>query len=236
MSHRKLTLIALTLDWAHTGCGDSLRLHECNSTRPAGEIKKFSSADEIRDYIKNNTHVAQTTYYRSDGVIAPVPCSRSLLDRNLGQGHFLLWFTSIQREDLGTTGYSQTNVQVVGVDEPDFVKNDAQYIYLISGSTLTIVDAYPAASASVLSRTELEDTPREIFINGDRLVLLKTGSSDIAVSSSPQVDRFFRESSPSCPRGTRTIVLHRSLMQSSTISVTGHTRRSSKSTPLMAIT
>ena len=71
--------------------------------------------------------------------------------------------------------------------EPDFVKNDAKYIYLISGSTLTIVDAYPPVSASVLSRTELEDTPREIFINGDRLVLLKTGSSDIAVSSSPQV-------------------------------------------------
>ena len=63
--------------------------------------------------------------------------------------------------------------------EPDFVKNDARYIYVISGSTLTIVDAYPATSASVLSKTELEDTPREIFINGDRLVLLKTGSSDI---------------------------------------------------------
>jgi uncharacterized secreted protein with C-terminal beta-propeller domain len=87
---------------------------------------------------------------------------------------------------FGSPGYSQTNVQVTGVDEPDFVKNDARYIYVISGSTLTIVDAYPATSASVLSKTELEDTPREIFINGDRLVLLKTGSSDIEVSGTPQ--------------------------------------------------
>src|SRR5665647_1951450 len=41
--------------------------------------------------------------------------------------------------------------------------------------------------------------------------------------------------SPSCLRGTHTIVLHRSRMQSSTISVTGHTRRLSKITQLTAV-
>ncbi|HZK31141.1 MAG TPA: beta-propeller domain-containing protein [Methanoregula sp.] len=184
MSHRKLTLIALTsivlILAAVIACG-------CMSTTvpvPAGEIKKFSSADEIRDYIRNTTNLAQTTYYRGDGVIAPVPSPVFVGQESSAKG--------VSSSDslnyaggLGTTGYSQTNVQVVGVDEPDFVKNDAKYIYLISGSMLTIVDAYPPVSASVISRTELEDTPREIFINGDRLVLLKTGSSDIAVSSSP---------------------------------------------------
>ena len=44
-----------------------------------------------------------------------------------------------------TVGYSQTNIQVAGVDEPDIVKNDDRYIYTISGSTLAIIDAYPAA-------------------------------------------------------------------------------------------
>ena len=77
------------------------------------------------------------------------------------------------------------HVQVAGVDEPDFVKNDARYIYVISGSTLTIVDAYPASTAAILSRTELEDSPREIFISDDRLVLLKTGTSAIAGSDDP---------------------------------------------------
>jgi uncharacterized secreted protein with C-terminal beta-propeller domain len=185
MSHRKLTLIALTsiglILVAVIACGCmSATVHV-----PAGEIKKFSSADEIRDYIKNSTHLAQATYYRSDGVIAPVPAP-VFVGQESSKG--VSSSDSLNSAGgLGTSGYSQTNVQVVGVDEPDFVKNDAQYIYLISGSTLTIVDAYPAVSASVLSRTELEDTPREIFISGDRLVLLKTGSSDIAVSSSPQV-------------------------------------------------
>ncbi len=148
MSHRKLTLIALTsiglILAAVIACG-------CMSATvpvPAGEIKKFSSADEIRDYIRNSTHLAQTSYYRSDGVIAPVPAPVSVGQESSAKG--------VSSSDsfnsaggLGTTGYSQTNVQVAGVDEPDFVKNDAKYIYLISGSTLTIVDAYPPVSASV---------------------------------------------------------------------------------------
>ena len=184
MSHRKLTLIALTSIGLILATVIACGCMSATLPVPAGEIKKFSSADEIRDYIRNTTHLAQTTYYRGDGVIAPVPSPVFVGQESSAKG--------VSSSDslnyaggLGTTGYSQTNVQVVGVDEPDFVKNDAKYIYLISGSTLTIVDAYPPVSASVISRTELEDTPREIFINGDRLVLLKTGSSDIAVSSSP---------------------------------------------------
>ena len=84
----------------------------------------------------------------------------------------------------GSADHSTTNVQVAGVDEPDFVKNDGKYIYVITGQTLAIVDAYPAASASVISRTEIEDTPRDIFIDGNRLVLFVTGTEDTDTSSS----------------------------------------------------
>ncbi len=87
---------------------------------------------------------------------------------------------------IGAQDYSQTNVQVAGVDEPDFVKNDARYIYVISGNTLAIVDAYPAASASIISKTDIGDTPREIFVNGDRLVLLSTGYAEITAPDTPQ--------------------------------------------------
>jgi uncharacterized secreted protein with C-terminal beta-propeller domain len=53
---------------------------------------------------------------------------------------------------IGSPDYSQTNSQVAGVDEPDFVKNDARYIYVISGSTLTIVDASPATVRMYFTR------------------------------------------------------------------------------------
>ncbi len=57
---------------------------------------------------------------------------------------------------------------------PDIIKNDNRYIYTISGPTLAIIDAYPAAGALVISRTEIADTPKDIFVNGDRLVLFST--------------------------------------------------------------
>jgi uncharacterized secreted protein with C-terminal beta-propeller domain len=152
-------------------------------TAPSGDIKKFSSADEIRDYIKNNTQLVQDENYRTDGALVAAPAPIAAAQESTKGVSTSGALPSAA--GIGSPGYSQTNVQVAGVDEPDFVKNDARYIYVISGNTLTIVDAYPATSASILSKTELEDTPREIFINGDRLVLLKTGSSDIEVSDTP---------------------------------------------------
>ena len=182
MSHRKFSLIALTtitlivVAVIATGCMNS------TVTAPSEEIKKFGSTDEIRDYIKNNTLLAQESYYNTNGMLATdritsVPAMA--VQESAAKG------TSVagalpSAAGFGSADYSQTNVQVAGVDEPDFVKNDGRYIYVISGTTLAIVDAYPANSASVLSKTELEDSPREIFINGDRLVLLKSGSEEVA--------------------------------------------------------
>ncbi|MFY9800675.1 MAG: beta-propeller domain-containing protein [Methanoregula sp.] len=186
MSCRKLTLIALTsvvlILAAVIACG----CMSATVTAPAGDIKKFSSAEEIRDYIKNNTQLAQDLNYRNGGVLTPVPAPVIAEQESSAKG------VSISDAlpsvgGIGSHDYSQTNVQVAGVDEPDFVKNDARYIYVISGSTLTIVDAYPAASASVLSKTELEDTPREIFISDDSLVLLKTGSAEVSITKDQPV-------------------------------------------------
>jgi inhibitor of cysteine peptidase len=185
MSQRKLFLIvlaAVVLMLAAvlvSGCISS------TATAPSGDIKKFSSVDEIRDYIKNNTQLVQDENYRTDGVLVAVPVPVIAAQESAAKGVSLSGALP-SAAGIGSPDYSQTNIQVAGVDEPDFVKNDGRYIYVISGSTLTIVDAYPATSASVLSKTELEDTPREIFINGDRLVLLRTGTSDIEVSGTPQ--------------------------------------------------
>ena len=86
-------------------------------------------------------------------------------------------------EEGGANYYSGTNVQVAGVDEADFLKNDGKYVYILSGYTLTIVDAYPPESAKVQSRILL-DVPQgqnlqNMFLNGDRLVIFYQGYSSI---------------------------------------------------------
>lgn len=145
----------------------------------SGELKKFSSPDEIRAYIEENTRLAaeaegDTKYTNGVGVVQDVAIAAP---RAASESSAKGLSTSAQSGSIGTADHSQTNVQVAGVDEPDFVKNDGKYIYLISGDTLTIVDAFPATSAAIISRTTLDDIPKEIFISGDRLVLFTTATS-----------------------------------------------------------
>lgn len=172
-----LVLIALALLGAifASGCAGTVV-----APAAAGDIHTFGSVDEIREYIKNNTALAgESDEYNAVGGIAvrdvavPQAAAAESSVATKGAAAPGVWAGS-----AGSADHSTTNVQVAGVDEPDFVKNDGKYIYVITGQTLAIVDAYPAASAAVVSRTEIEDTPRDIFIDGNRLVLFATGTAD----------------------------------------------------------
>lgn len=79
------------------------------------------------------------------------------------------------------TDYSTTNVQVEGVDEPDYVKNDGQYAYVAARNMLTIVDVWPASDMGVVAKAALDIDPdyiRDMFLNGDDLVVFYTSQSD----------------------------------------------------------
>lgn len=67
---------------------------------------------------------------------------------------------------------SETNNQVEGIDEADFIKNDADgMIYLVSDGALQIIDGWPPEQSQVIARMPLEDEPRRIFVEGDRILL-----------------------------------------------------------------
>ncbi|VVB60249.1 Beta propeller domain protein [uncultured archaeon] len=68
--------------------------------------------------------------------------------------------------------YSTTNVQVAGVDEPDIVKTDGTYLYVVANQTVYIIKAYPVTEATILSKITITNvTISNIFIRGDRLVV-----------------------------------------------------------------
>ena len=78
--------------------------------------------------------------------------------------------------------YSETNIQVEGVDEADIVKTDGNYIYTLSGRNLVIARAYPADNAEILSITGLNDLqPNELFIDNDMLLVF--GNKNINIES-----------------------------------------------------
>jgi uncharacterized secreted protein with C-terminal beta-propeller domain len=70
----------------------------------------------------------------------------------------------------GAGSYSQTNIQVAGVDEPDVLKNDGEFIYKASGKKVSIMKAYPAEELSVVSEIELWSPVSGIFLNDNKLV------------------------------------------------------------------
>ena len=89
--------------------------------------------------------------------------------------------TQSSKLESGGSEYSTTNVQVQNVDEPDYLKNDSKYVYIVSHNTLTIIDAYPAESAKLVLKIALDIESQYIqnmFLNDDRLVIFYNGQSD----------------------------------------------------------
>ncbi len=121
---------------------------------PSDDLQKFSSYDELKNFLESNTELAENKYY----------AERSSILKTESSG-----IVTTQTQDYAQD-FSTTNIQVEGVDEPDFVKNDKKYIYVVSGTKISIVDAYPAENMSKISEIEMEDYTSEMFINGNKLI------------------------------------------------------------------
>ncbi len=83
-------------------------------------------------------------------------------------------------EGEAATVFSETNVQVEGVDEADIIKNDGEYIYMIKGQTVRIIKAYPPSGMKEVSAIEIDDQsfwPQEMFVDGDKLVVIGQSSN-----------------------------------------------------------
>ncbi|MDD5615121.1 MAG: beta-propeller domain-containing protein [Candidatus Methanoperedens sp.] len=151
------------------------------------DLKKFSSAKEIRDFIKASAASSGYDQYgwggyfggfmRSDimgittgaanAVVVPMPAATPAMKTGV--------------TETGAVAYSTTNIQVEGVDEADFVKNDGKYIYVLAQNKLVIVDAFPAASANTLSEITLKGRPADLFINENRLIVFTQDDAQVMV-------------------------------------------------------
>ena len=124
----------------------------------ASGLTRFRDCQELASYLRDSVSTEQqlsATYIESGtGVQAP-----AMDTTNSSQ-------TSIPVD------YTTTNVQEAGVDEPDFVKTDGQYLYLIRGTSFLIFSAWPAESTTEIARLELAGSPFALFLYQDRVVVL----------------------------------------------------------------
>ncbi len=132
-------------------------------------VGKFSSYDELKSFV-DVTYPGYVLYrYSSVGGVFANPVSLGLAGATAGDGECVNY---INQTINNSTEYSTTNIQVNGVDEADIVKTDGRFIYVVSGTKVFIIAAYPAENARILSEIEENQNPREIFVNGDKLVVL----------------------------------------------------------------
>ncbi len=93
-------------------------------------------------------------------------------------------------DDVAATGsatpdYSDTTVQVEGVDEADIVKTDGKYIYILSDDTVRIVKANDGKPRLVHTITLPDDGERhfhDMYLSGDRLVVISSVYKDFGSS------------------------------------------------------
>ncbi len=146
-------------------------------TATTQQMKKFKDIDELKAFLRLQSTASTPSY-----------------DMGFGSARGMIMETAdmVMAEETVSVGsisptakesaddYSETNTQVKGVDEADYVKNDGRYIYIIADNKLVIVDAYYAENAEIISTTEIENeysdyysrkTAKQIFIKDDKLAL-----------------------------------------------------------------
>jgi uncharacterized secreted protein with C-terminal beta-propeller domain len=162
------------------------------------EIKKISSESELREILTTSSIFDGGFYddrsFPTGGFVLEE--SLELERRSLQAGEPVPtpepgFSSDTVTSQKGSDGmdYSTTNVQVENVDEPDYLKNDAKYVYIVSQNTLSIIDAYPAESAKLVLKIALDIESQWIqnmFLNNDRLVIFYNGQSQEEII--PQFD------------------------------------------------
>ena len=109
------------------------------------QVQSFESYDELAEFLQNNYESYDSNQYQW---------------KNLAGGRNIFAMaesdsSNSKSSDDGSSDYSTTNVQVEGVDEPDMVKTDGIYLYVLVGQVLYILRANPAKNATTSFFTSL---------------------------------------------------------------------------------
>ncbi|MFA5155508.1 MAG: beta-propeller domain-containing protein [Patescibacteria group bacterium] len=141
------------------------------ATTPVGEantskLKKFDNYEQLAEFLaaNNNPEASVTRDFMMKNLLAPAA-------QNTVTGLAAADSSTGGNDQINSLGYSTTNNQVAGVDEPDIIKTDGKYIYALVRKELSIIKAAPADAAAVVSRITFKSRPQDIFIDGNYLAV-----------------------------------------------------------------
>jgi inhibitor of cysteine peptidase len=143
------------------------------SLSSSSAFARFSSYSQLKAFLNNSRNVGPYPYYYVNSFGGGQPVILSTVSP-----------AAFGVKESGVD-YSKTNIQVEGVDEPDIVKSDGEYLYVASSNKVLILKAYPANDAQVVADLQLNGTVAGLFVSGDRLVVFESVYQDIVFGSMP---------------------------------------------------
>ncbi len=167
------------------GCSTASNRSENPSTQQYPiTLARLSSCSELDERIRENARAAMNK--QLDDAIAQLESgdtSDCLRYASAGNGLAVSDSASTGSTAARPSSVSTTNNQVASVDEADQVKTDGEYIYLVQGSELRIVKAWPAEGAQLVSRFTFTGQAKKLFVQGNRaLVYVSQARSNLAGS------------------------------------------------------
>lgn len=136
-----------------------------NQVTPIEEIEKNNGLPKIENFENLYNIMSKKENYYSD--------TKGIIETNLSNDVVEDAINTSESQEE-SKDYSNTNIQVEGIDEADITKTDGEYIYYVVSDKVVIIDAKDN-NLNIVSEIKYDDQdfyPREIFISENRLVVI----------------------------------------------------------------
>lgn len=148
------------------GCMPTNKINYRENFDPTVEIKamKFSSDQELTSFLKEKQSSQGSGYGYFGSLEGRLMTSEVAMDSvSVGVS---------EKSMQSGRDYSETNVQVEGIDEADIIKTDGDYIYIVQGNNLFIVEVKNHENAEIIYTETFKNRPQYIFVNNDKLAVI----------------------------------------------------------------
>jgi inhibitor of cysteine peptidase len=164
-----MILIIATIGWSMIGL--------FSTEAYSYELSSFNSYETLYTFLKNQQTQYQAYYY-------PTDTTRQMTESTNSMNKL-----SGESSDMQGVSYSETNIQVLGVDEPDSVKTDGSFIYVLSNNQISIVKSYPVSESQVVSIISLDPDYQHtsFFVYNDMIIVLAQSYPNYGYFTEPHI-------------------------------------------------
>ncbi|MBQ8299608.1 MAG: beta-propeller domain-containing protein [Clostridia bacterium] len=145
------------------------------------DLVQIKSEDELKEllseYINDNNR-----HYVTGGIIFDTVDDMVFNESAIMKGDAAESATAAGAD--GSNDFSETNVQVEGVDESDIVKTNGEYIYYLTDGNLQVIKAFPADNMEIVKTIEINEDywfGNELYLDENYITVVGTTQREIGI-------------------------------------------------------